>query len=289
MPFCHIQGLSRRNLSNLDIILPRVILSFLIPPSRFGIRHCIAGLTAILVLQIGFSLRATAGPDPDSAAEAKINAQVRGTIVIGIVGGFVSPDNAKRREVKLARHLRSEYPGTLQVKLFDNRHRSDARKLILRVLGNDHGGIPTEDEKQSARIVLYGHSWGASAIVSLARELKAEGIPVLLTVQVDSVAKPGQNDALIPSNVVRAVNFYQPHGFIHGRAEIRAADPSRTQILGNYRVDYSANPISCPEYPWYDNFFMRSHTEIGCDPKVWDRVESLIREQLPAPVETSSR
>ena len=43
--------------------------------------------------------------------------------------------------------------------------------------------------------------------VTLARALGKEGIPVLLTVQVDSVAKSGEDDGLIPANVAQADQF----------------------------------------------------------------------------------
>ena len=132
-----------------------------------------------------------------------------------------------------------------------------------------------------ARIILYGHSWGASEAVTLARELEREGIPVLLTVQVDSVSKLGENDKVIPANVAEAANFYQLNGFLHGEPQIRAADPARTHIIGNFRFDYKANPIDCKQYPWYDRVFMKSHTEIECDPKVWTQVEALICSRLP--------
>jgi hypothetical protein len=118
--------------------------------------------------------------------------------------------------------------------------------------------------------------------IALARSLQADGVPVLLTIQVDSIAKKGQNDALIPENVEHAVNFYQDKGLLRGREKIQAADPNRTEILGNFRMDYSAKPISCPQYPWYDRVFMRSHIEIECDPAVWHRVEDLIRGELPS-------
>jgi hypothetical protein len=160
----------------------------------------------------------------------------------------------------------------------------DAHQLILQLLGATAEGNLTNAQKQTARVILYGHSWGASAVVALARNLKADGIPVLLTVQVDSVAKSGQNDAVIPDNVRFAANFYQDKGFVHGQPKILAADASHTQILGNFRLDYTANPISCPQYPWYTRVFMRSHIEIECDQHVWQRVEDLIREQLPASV-----
>jgi hypothetical protein len=114
----------------------------------------------------------------------------------------------------------------------------------------------------------------------LARELESAGLPVLLTIQVDSIAKPGENDGVIPANVSEAANFYQADGLVRGQRQIRAADPARTRILGNFLSDYKTNPIDCKEYPWYDRFFMRSHIEIECDPKVWNQVESLIRVRL---------
>src|SRR5208282_659565 len=136
------------------------------------------------------------------------------------------------------------------------------------------------EEKRNARIILYGHSWGASEVVTLARQLEKEGIPVLLTVQVDSVSKRGQNDQVIPDNVAEAANFYQLNGLLHGQAQIRAADPARTHIIGNFRFDYKENPLHCKAYPWYDRVFMKAHTQIECDPKVWTQVENLIQSRI---------
>jgi hypothetical protein len=53
-------------------------------------------------------------------------------------------------------------------------------------------------EKKSSRIVIYGHSWGASETVTLSRELAIDGIPVLLTIQVDSGPKRGRNEGAGP-------------------------------------------------------------------------------------------
>jgi hypothetical protein len=204
-------------------------------------------------------------------------------IVIGFVGGFVRHDDSVHSPVQLAARLRQEYPSGVYVEAFENRQREKAHNTIVRLLDANHDGTLSPDEKQKARIIIYGMSWGASETVMLARELQAEGIPVLLTIQVDSVSKTRQNDVLIPANVAEAANFYQPDGLLHGRPEIRAADPARTRILGNSRFDYKAHPIPCPKYPWYDRFFAKSHTEIECDPAVWKQVESLIRAKLPTP------
>lgn len=103
---------------------------------------------------------------------------------------------------------------------------------------------------------------------------------MLLTIQVDSVAKLGEDDRLIPANVAQAVNFYQLNGILHGRREILAADPAHTRILGNFQSDYKTKSINCDGYPWYARVFMKPHIEIESDPGVWKRVESLIRAEL---------
>lgn len=200
-------------------------------------------------------------------------------LVFAFVGGFVHKDDARHPEVQLVQRLRRQYPG-LETRVFENRRRGQAYQLIRQRLDVNQDGNLSDEEKRNARIVLFGHSWGASATVSLARRLERDGIPVLLTVQVDSVAKIGQNDSVIPSNVRQAVNFYQTHGWLHGRAKITAADPSRTEILGNFQLSYSQQPAQCNGYPWYDLLFTRPHTEIECDPHIWSQIESLVRSHL---------
>jgi hypothetical protein len=179
------------------------------------------------------------------------------SIVIGFVGGYVSHDNPVHAEVPLAADLRRKYPAGVHVQAFENRRGEDAHKEILELLDANHDGSVSAAEKQTARIILYGHSWGASESIYLARELQTDGVPVLLTIQVDSVSKNRRNDSVIPANVEQAANFYQTHGLVRGESQIRAADPSRTRILGNFRFDYRAHPISCASYPWWDRFFVK--------------------------------
>jgi pimeloyl-ACP methyl ester carboxylesterase len=202
-------------------------------------------------------------------------------IVIGFVGGFIKHDNLVHSEVQLAARLREAYPTGVDVETFESYHGERARKKVLSLLDTNHDGTLTSDEKQNGRIIIYGHSWGGSDAIALARELEKDGIPVLLTIQVDSISKLHQNDALIPANVAQAANFYQPNGFLHGQSEIRAVDPARTRIIGNFRFDYKASPYNCGKYPWYDRIFGKAHTQIECDPEVWKQAESLIRSNLP--------
>jgi hypothetical protein len=215
------------------------------------------------------------------------------TIVVGFVGGFVRHDNQNQGPVKLAGSIERFAPKDAFVQVFENRHRRSAYLTILKLLDRNHDGVLSNDEKSQARIVLFGHSWGASAVVMLARELNRAGIPVLLTVQVDSVAKFWQTDGIIPANVLAAVNFYQTHGLIRGRPEITAADPARTQILGNYRFDYKKAPVTCQGLTWFDRVFMPSHMQSECDPQLWRQVEQLVRERITAqsaePIETAAQ
>jgi hypothetical protein len=201
-------------------------------------------------------------------------------LVIGFVGGRIRSDNAIHQEVQLATHLRQEYASRMEVRIFENHSGPRAHQEILRLLDANHDGALSADEKLKARIVLYGHSWGASEAVTTARALQGDGVPVLLTIQVDSVSKLGEDDRLIPANVAEAINLYQLDGFLHGRPQIFAADPSRTQILGNFQFDYKTNPINCDRYPWFARMFMKPHIEIESDPRVWNRVESLICSKM---------
>jgi hypothetical protein len=226
-----------------------------------------------------------AAPAAFAAADGTVIAHPQETpssIVIGFVGGFVHHDNPRHGAVQFAEQLQRTAPKGAYVQVFENRRTKAAYKTILRLLDRDHNGVLSEDEKAQARIILFGQSWGAAAVVLLARQLNRAGIPVLLTVQVDSVAKFWQNDRVIPENVAAAVNFYQTHGIVRGRPEITAADPTRTQILGNYRFDYRQNPVKCEGYSWFDRTFTPSHMQSECDPHIWAEVETLVRQRLEA-------
>ncbi len=226
-------------------------------------------------------------PQPVTSVENRAASQA---MVIGFVGGFVKHDAHAHSTVQVVEHLRNQQREGVYVQSFANRQRDQAYKEILRRLDRDNDGTLSSEEKHDARIVIFGHSWGASETVTLARKLERDGIPVLLTIQVDSVAKIGENDSLIPANVGQAINFYQPDGIVHGRPQIRAADPVHTEILGNFRYDYKASPVSCEGYPWFDRILVKAHTEIECDPKVWSQVESLIHSKLsPETPATASR
>jgi pimeloyl-ACP methyl ester carboxylesterase len=213
----------------------------------------------------------------------------RANIVIGFVGGFVGHDSPHHGPVQAARQIQQTFPKDTYVRVFENRRRKRAYDTVVRLLDTNHDGLLSTEEKARARIVLFGHSWGAAAAVLLARDLRRVGVPVLLTVQVDSVAKAWQDDAVIPDNVAEAVNFYQPHGILHGRAQITAADPAKTEILGNYRTDYKKDPITCPEASWLEHIFAPGHMQSECDPSIWLKIEDMVRQRLlPQPTSVAA-
>lgn len=201
-------------------------------------------------------------------------------IVIGFMGGNVSPGNLVHREALVARELQDSDPVRLHAAVFANHDGQSALQAVLQLLGADQKGQLSPTEKHAARIVIYGHSWGASETVTLARRLNELGIPVLLTIQVDSVAKSNEDDRSIPPNVHEAVNFYERDGLLHGRKLIAAMDPAQTTILGNFKSSYRDHPISCPGYSWFARTFMKPHIEIENDPSVWTRIEALIRTKM---------
>ncbi len=132
-------------------------------------------------------------------------------------------------------------------------------------------------------MILYGQSLGGDAAVQLAWRLADMHVPVLLTIQLDSV---GAHDHRIPPNVMEAVNFYQSDGFwIKGESSITAVDPTRTRILGNFRSSYEADRIDLSDLAWYRKIVMVPHTKMDRDPEVLamarELILSAIRRALP--------
>jgi hypothetical protein len=238
----------------------------------------------LLLLSPSYATGEIAQPSADQCQTASVDSNIRPTLVIGFVGGFVHKDDIRHSEVQLARRVQETYCHRVRVEVFTNRQREQARVAIIEWL-KSVGAF--SDETPQPAIILFGHSWGASAVVYLARKLEHDGIPVALTIQVDSVRKHGQDDSIIPANVTEAVNFYQSRGIVHGRAKIVAANPYRTSIVGNFKFTYEKEPDACRIYPWYDRMFFKGHTSIECDPRVWSQVQNLIEVRLRAPSQST--
>ena len=115
-------------------------------------------------------------------------------IVIGFVGGFISHDNLAHGEVQLASRLRRAYPTGIDVETFESYHRERARKKVLGLLDTNHDGTLTQQEKQNARIIIYGHGWGGSEAIALARHLEE------MASQYSSALEQGYNNSVVFSD-----------------------------------------------------------------------------------------
>jgi pimeloyl-ACP methyl ester carboxylesterase len=201
-------------------------------------------------------------------------------LVVGFMGGRESWDNQQRGVRKLALRLRSlNLPG-VHVETVENNKRRVAVELIRNAFDRDRDGQLDERERASVRMIVYGQSFGGAAVVKLAQQLKKMGVPVLLTLQVDSI---GRGDKVIPSNVARAANLFQRDGLIiKGERKIRPEDPSRTTIIGNFKFDYSGKKIDLAEVSWLKRLFRTAHTKMDHDPEVWALVERTILDVIAA-------
>ncbi len=235
-------------------------------------------LTGMILL--GSSIAHSQAPAPSEVRSASTDPAVRNVIIVGFVGGFVSPKDTKHPEVQFAAYLRDRYP-SIHVEVYGNHHGGKALHQVEDVLDINHDGMLSSAEKQQTTVIIYGHSWGATETVEFAQQLGELGIPVALTIQIDTIGKPGHKTSEIPPNVATAINFYQAGGPLHGLPQIVAADPARTQIMGNFLMTYENRHIDCDNYSWYSRTINKPHHEIENDFRVWDEVATLINADLP--------
>ena len=202
----------------------------------------------------------------------------RNTLVLGFLGGRQPWDSKTEGTRLLALRLREKALPGVHIETVENRKRKLALVLIRNAFDRDGDGELSAGERQSARLILYGQSFGGAAVVKLARQLRKLDIPVLLTIQIDSV---GLGDYLIPPNVRRAANLHQQDGkLIRGEAPIFAEDPEGTEIVGEFQYSYRNRKIDLSGVPWHKKLFRIDHSKMNRDPEVWNKVEELILAEL---------
>lgn len=202
------------------------------------------------------------------------------TLVIGFLGGLESWDDRHRGVRKVVLDLRMHAPNVF-AETVENRHVSTALKLLAAALDANRNGRLEPEECASAQVVLFGHSLGGSAAIRTAQTLQQWGVPVILTVQVDSF---GLGDAVIPPNVSNAANYHQSGLFtIQGRSLIRAADPQRTRILGNFLRTYPSSPrnsVRTADASQLRLMLGGGHARMEADADLWVEVEQLIMSTI---------
>jgi hypothetical protein len=283
-------------MGTLHIVVAVLLVVMLTFPGRRGIAHAQDVSSASYVDHHG--TRSTADPCQDPSTPPALrealrlvcsrpgieaaNQRLRKAIILGFVGGYVKPDDVNHPEVLFASYLRRRYGSAAHVEVFGNHEEKKAVEDVIRCLDTDKDGVLTADEKKQVKIILYGHSWGASQTLTFAKDLQQRGIPVSLIVQIDSVRKFGQDNRTVPANVAKAVNFYQRKGLTRGQPLIVAADAGRTKILGNFHMQYDDHQVNCDNYLWFSRVFNKPHHQIENDPQVWNHITSLIDSELLA-------
>ena len=91
-----------------------------------------------------------------SASAPSAPSALPSTIVIGFMGGMVKRDEPNRSEVQLAARLREQYQNAAYVDTYKNADWKDAYDKILKLLDVDKNGRLSFEEKQRARIIIFG-------------------------------------------------------------------------------------------------------------------------------------
>lgn len=202
------------------------------------------------------------------------------TLILGFLGGRETWDDSSRGVRQLAMKIDSMNLRDVHIETLENRKRDLAMELIHNSFDSNRDGYLDERERSTARLIMFGHSLGGAAVVKLSHNLKEMGIPVLLTVQIDSVGFT-YDDHVIPTNVRRAANLYQLDGWVLvGEDEIVPEDPDKTEIIANLRFDYKDKEVDMSGVPWERRLLSVPHSKMDADPEVWSAVEQLILSEI---------
>lgn len=127
------------------------------------------------------------------------------------------------------------------------------------------------DDNPSAKVFLAGHSTGGGDVQNLLWKLKTLGIPVEMSGHIDSV-EILSGDAKIPSNVVRAMGFYQNDGawLTQGEDNLYAEDSEKT-VVTNTRISKPVGPAN----PNTDS--NAYHRNMDNDKRVWGTLLNYIK------------
>jgi hypothetical protein len=203
------------------------------------------------------------------------------TLVIGVVGGWESWHNPNHMVRGTVLRIRERKLPGVYAESVENHKLDLGRELAFKALDRNRNGKIDEEEASSARIIIFGQSLGGPATLRLARYLENLGVPVLLTVQVDSV---GPDDNVVPRNVRAAANMYQQDWLLQGERKIKAADPSATHIIGNFRYRYRGKNARKVQFPEDETtlrkMFLNTHLQMEYDRGVWDHLDRLVMEAI---------
>jgi len=155
-------------------------------------------------------------------------------LFLGYVGALEPANNPHSGVIRIRRELQDgNYPDVC-ANSFSPYIWTEGRDWLLRHFPSHPGRLTTTELQNSPKVILVGHSMGGWAILSVARDLKARGIPVELTVQVDSV---GITDFTVPANVRSAAVFHaNDELMLLTTKHVRLEDSHQTRLLEDVKV-----------------------------------------------------
>jgi len=185
-------------------------------------------------------------------------------VVVGYTGGLETATTSASGIVWIRDRLRSLNLPDLCVHTFSAYNWTHGYRWVRSEFGAENDAGLTQDViRHGPKVVIYGHSFGGWATVSLARRLGRAGIPIEMTVQMDSI---GITDRTLPLNVRESANFYERNTpILYARGTIRAQDPSRTRILDNFQLSHG------------------NHYTVSRDPQISDLIVGKVLELYESP------
>jgi hypothetical protein len=155
-------------------------------------------------------------------------------IYVGIVGALETSNNEHSGLVQIRDLLRGPAYSDVCARSFTPYTWKSSLRWLLQHFPSHPGRLTDEELKRAPKVILVGHSAGGWAVLSVARNLSRKGIPVELTIQVDSV---GITDRTVPKNVKTAAIFHARDILMFLTTKrIKAEDPSKTKLGANILV-----------------------------------------------------
>lgn len=215
---------------------------------RAGLRRSVAIAAMICVGFAGLvwtraahgesALTASASGNKSSSAKTSAAIQRDKTcriIYLGFVGALEPAHNKRSGVVQIATSLQGDEFPDVCAKSFSPYVWGEGLEWLLSHFPSHAGELRAGESSRAPKVVLVGHSMGGWAMMSVARKLSSRGIPVELTIQIDSV---GFTDTTVPQNVKCAAIFHARDVLTPLTTKrLRVEDSSRTRLLPDVTVD----------------------------------------------------
>lgn len=241
-------------------------------PASFAVALSVTALASLLAWPVALGAQhkkefATPTPLPSGS-----------TLIVGFLAKF--EENGDKREPgnMLAVRLRAlQLPGVYIETAGDSSY-GDALKLVLAAAGRNSQGACAPQGCRDVRFIFYGYLHGAEEMLKATRKLGSHGLPVALAVELTNAGACG---GTIPSNVARAADICLDQRWAdHGRKQVRAEDPAKTQILANLRTSTAGRWLDISEATQPDPKDWPREPYLEFDPIAWNHAEDFILDEL---------